>query len=66
MSASGGTDDVDYYISANTYKAQATVINQDFNRLNLRANINAQLNDKLKVGLTTLSVVLRILERELI
>ena len=51
VSASGGTDDVDYYISANTYKAQATVINQDFNRLNLRANINAQLNDKLKVGI---------------
>ena len=27
------------------------MINQDFNRLNLRANINAQLNDKLKVGI---------------
>ena len=51
VSASGGSDDVDYYISANTYKAQATVINQDFNRFNLRANINAQLNDKLKVGI---------------
>ena len=51
VSASGGSDDVDYYISANTYKAKATVINQDFNRLNLRANINAQLNDKLKVGI---------------
>jgi len=51
ISASGGSDDIDYYISANTYKAKATVINQDFNRLNLRANINAQLNDKLKVGI---------------
>ena len=51
VSASGGSDDIDYYISANTYKAKATVINQDFNRLNLRANINAQLNDKLKVGI---------------
>ena len=51
ISASGGSEDVDYYISANTYKAKATVINQDFNRLNLRANINAKLNDKLKVGI---------------
>ncbi len=51
VSARGGSDDIDYYISANTYKAKATVINQDFNRLNLRANINAQLNDKLKVGI---------------
>jgi TonB-linked SusC/RagA family outer membrane protein len=50
ISASGGTEDVDYYISANTYKAEATVINQDYSRLNLRANINAQLSDKLKVG----------------
>ena len=51
ISASGGTDDVDYYISANSYKADATVVNQDYSRLNLRANINAQLNDKLKIGI---------------
>ena len=51
VSASGGSDDVDYYISANSYKAEATVINQDYSRLNLRANINAQLNDKLKIGI---------------
>ena len=51
VSASGGSDDIDYYVSANSYKAEATVINQDFNRMNLRANINAQLNDKLKIGI---------------
>jgi len=51
ISASGGSDDVDYYISANSYKADATVVNQDYSRLNLRANINAQLNDKLKIGI---------------
>lgn len=51
VSASGGTEDVDYYVSANTYEAEATVINQDYSRLNLRANINAQLNDKLKIGI---------------
>ena len=51
VSASGGSDDVDYYISANSYKADATVVNQDYSRLNLRANINAQLSDKLKIGI---------------
>ena len=51
VSANGGSDDVDYYISANSYKAQATIINQDFNRLNLRTNLNAQLNEKLKIGI---------------
>jgi TonB-linked SusC/RagA family outer membrane protein len=50
ISASGGSDDVDYYVSANSYKADATIINQDYSRLNLRANINAQLSEKLKVG----------------
>lgn len=51
VSASGGSDDIDYYVSANSYKAEATVINQDYSRMNLRANINAQLNDNLKVGI---------------
>ena len=51
VSANGGSEDVDYYISANSYKAQATIINQDFNRLNFRTNLNAKLSDKLKVGI---------------
>ena len=51
VSANGGSEDVDYFISANSYKAQATIINQDFNRLNFRTNINAQLNEKLKIGI---------------
>ncbi len=50
ISASGGSEDVDYYLSANSYKADATIIDQDYSRMNLRANINAQLNEKLKVG----------------
>jgi TonB-dependent starch-binding outer membrane protein SusC len=50
ISASGGSDDIDYFISANSYKADATIINQDYSRMNLRANINARLNNKLKVG----------------
>ena len=51
VSANGGSDDIDYFISANSYKAQATIINQDFNRLNFRTNLNAKLSDKLKVGI---------------
>ena len=51
ISASGGSEDVDYYLSANSYKADGTIVDQDYSRMNLRANINAQLNEKLKVGL---------------
>ena len=50
ISASGGSEDVDYYLSANSYKADGTIVDQDYSRLNLRANINAQLSEKLKIG----------------
>ena len=50
ISASGGSEDVDYYLSANSYKADGTIVDQDYSRMNLRANINAQLSEKLKVG----------------
>ncbi|XMO85830.1 TonB-dependent receptor [Algibacter sp. AS12] len=51
ISASGGSEKMDYYISGNYYDAESTVINQDFKRLNLRSNFNAKLSDKIKVGL---------------
>jgi TonB-dependent starch-binding outer membrane protein SusC len=51
LSASGGSDDLDYYISGNYYGASGSVVDQDFKRLNLRSNLNAKLSDKVKVGL---------------
>ncbi|GAA4813929.1 TonB-dependent receptor [Litoribaculum gwangyangense] len=52
VSASGGSDKIDYYISGNYYDAGGTVVeNQRFKRLNLRSNLNAQLSDKIKIGL---------------
>lgn len=52
LSASGGSDAVDYYISGNYYDAGGTVVDhQKFKRLNLRSNLNAKLSEKIKVGL---------------
>ncbi|MFH4966882.1 TonB-dependent receptor [Gaetbulibacter sp. M240] len=52
ISASGGSDVVDYYISGNYYDAGGTVVKrQNFKRLNLRTNLNAKLSDKVKIGL---------------
>ncbi|WP_303315302.1 TonB-dependent receptor [Flavivirga abyssicola] len=51
ISASGGSENVDYYLSGNYYDADGTVINQNFKRLNLRSNLNAKLSERLKVGL---------------
>jgi TonB-linked SusC/RagA family outer membrane protein len=51
LSASGGTEKTKYYIAGNFYREQGTVINNDKNAYNLRANLNSQLTKKLKVSL---------------
>ena len=51
MSASGGSDKLDYYISGNYYQSRGTIVDQLYRRLNLRSNLNAKLSDKIKVGL---------------
>lgn len=53
LSASGGTDRVNYYISA-TRLDQNSVLGREFlfNRSNIQSNIDARISDKLKVGLT--------------
>lgn len=51
LSASGGSDTVDYYLSGNYYGTEGTVVTQDFKRLNLRSNLNAKLSEKVKIGL---------------
>ncbi len=51
VSASGGSETLDYYISGNYYDASGSVVDQYFRRLNLRTNLNAKLSDKVKVAL---------------
>lgn len=51
LSASGGTEKTKYYIAGNFYREQGTVVNNDKNAYNLRANLNSQLTKKLKVSL---------------
>ena len=51
VSVSGGTDMVDYYVSGNYYNADGTIIDQNYQRYTLRANLNAQISDKFKAGI---------------
>ncbi|MFS4493435.1 SusC/RagA family TonB-linked outer membrane protein [Maribacter sp. 2308TA10-17] len=51
VSASGGSEDMDYYVSGNFYESGSTVIDQDFRRLNLRANLNTKFSNRLKMGI---------------
>lgn len=51
LSASGGTDASKYYISSNYIDQQGIIINSDYKRYSIRANVESQLKNWLTVGL---------------
>lgn len=53
LSFSGGGDAVDYYISGNYNNQDGTIINQNYKRYGIRANVNGKISDKFKVGINT-------------
>jgi len=52
VSANGGSDKVQYLLSGGFYKQDGIVIfnNDQYKRVNFRANINANLTDRFKIG----------------
>ena len=51
LSAQGGTDKVQYYVSAGYMSQEGTIIGSKFDRLSVRANLDAQLKPWLKLGI---------------
>ncbi|MDJ1469709.1 TonB-dependent receptor [Xanthocytophaga flava] len=51
VSASGGTDNVKYFISGNYLNQQGTLINSDYKNYGLRANVEANASKRLKFGI---------------
>ena len=51
ISAQGGTEKVQYYISGSFMNQEGTIIGSNFDRLSFRANLDAQLKDWFKLGL---------------
>ncbi len=47
---SGGNQNTQYLFSAGYLKQEGIVTNSDFDRINLNANINSRVNERLKVG----------------
>lgn len=52
VSAQGGTDKVQYYVSGSYMNQEGTIIGSNFDRLSLRSNLDAQLKSWLKLGLS--------------
>ena len=51
LSASGGTDAARYYVSGSYFKQDGIVKGSGYDRISVRANLNARLSKKLRLGL---------------
>jgi len=51
ISFSGGSDKINFYASGTYFQQDGVLINSGYERVSLLSNIDAQLTDKLKVGL---------------
>ena len=50
LSAQGGTDKVQYYVSGSYMDQEGTIIGSEFNRFSVRTNLDAQLKKWFKLG----------------
>jgi TonB-linked SusC/RagA family outer membrane protein len=52
VTASGGNEDTDYFLSAGYFGQDGPVVydNDQYRRFNFRSNVNSNLNDRLRVG----------------
>ena len=51
VSFSGGTDKINFYASGNYFKQDGIIINSDYEKATFLSNVDAQVTDKLKLGL---------------
>ncbi|KAA5544972.1 SusC/RagA family TonB-linked outer membrane protein [Adhaeribacter rhizoryzae] len=51
LSFSGGSENVNYYISGNYYDQKGVILNSGFKRFSVTSNIDIKASEKLKVGL---------------
>lgn len=52
VSAQGGTDNVQYYVSGNYMEQEGTIIGSKFDRIGMRTNLDAKLLPWLKMGMS--------------
>ena len=56
IGVSGGNDRTQFYVSGNLFSDVGVIKNQDFTRGSFRINLDHRINDKLKIGTSTLAV----------
>ena len=55
LSVSGGSESVNYYISGTYFNQEGIIVNSDFEKIQFLANIDAQVNKRLKIGLNSIA-----------
>jgi len=55
LSVSGGGDNVNYYVSGTYFDQQGIVVNSEFQKIQFLANVDAQVNDRLKIGINSIA-----------
>ena len=50
ISATGGSEAIDYFVSTGYFKQKGILKTSEFERFNLRSNLDIPLSDKIKVG----------------
>lgn len=53
VSSTGGTEKTKYFISGGYFSQEGIIINSDYNRFNLRVNVDAQVSKRVKIGTST-------------
>ncbi|WP_266368869.1 SusC/RagA family TonB-linked outer membrane protein [Tellurirhabdus rosea] len=59
FSVAGGNERTSSFVSLGYFRQQGTIIGQDYNRFNLRINLDYQATDRLKFGTSTLLSIAR-------
>jgi TonB-linked SusC/RagA family outer membrane protein len=55
MAISGGSENVNYYISGTYFDQQGIVVNSEFDKVQFLANVDAKVGNRLKVGLNSVA-----------
>lgn len=53
VSSTGGTEKTKYFISGGYFAQEGVIINSNYNRFNLRVNVDAQVSKRVKIGTST-------------
>jgi len=66
FNVSGGNEDTQYYLGMSQFKQEGVLLNQDFDRRNIRLNLTQKLTDKLKFtgGISLTDEDLRIVQSD--